>query len=177
MDWVNMTRVKKFTPMNVFFNKFRKPLFKMGNRPVYYMGNGFLVSYSSKMFRVENNSRVEYGDEGEYALSAYYFLKKQDLEAHFKIKQEQYNFEGDELGGVFEIIDTISINSTYEQVASCFRQKSSIAYYQEGETRAFNNGRFEFQNNFVTCGNYTFFFFGKSKKTKVGGFEFTFAEW
>ncbi len=176
MDWANMPQVKKFTPMNDFINKFGKPLFKMGSRPVYYIGNGFLVSYSPKIFRVENNSRVEYGDEGEYALSVYYFVKKQDLEAHFKIKQEQYNFESDELGGVFEIIDTIGVNSTYEQVTSYFRQKSSVAYYQEGQTRAFNNGKFEFLNNFVTWGSYTFFFFGKSKKTKVSGFEFTFTE-
>lgn len=70
----------------------------------------------------------------------------------------------------------IGINSTFEQVANYFSQKSNVAYYQEGETRALNNGTFAFQNNFVIWGNYTFFFFGKSKKTKVSGFEFTFNE-
>lgn len=162
--------------MNDMFNKFGKPMFKMGSRPVYYIGNGYLISYSPKMFKVENSSRIEYGNEGEYALSMLYFVKKQNLEAHFKIKQEQYNFESDELGEVFEIIDTIGINSTFEQVTNYFKQKSNIAFYQEGETRVFNNGKFEFQNNFVTWGNYSFFFFGKSKKTKVSGFEFTFKE-
>jgi hypothetical protein len=128
------------------------------------------------MFKVENNSRVEYGDVGEYALSVYYFTKKQDLEAHFKIKKEQYNFESDEFEREFKIIDIIGMNSTYEQVTRYFREKSNVAYYQEGETRSMTDGKFEFQNNFVMWGNYTFFFFGKSKKTKISGFEFTFSE-
>ncbi|MBP1756847.1 MAG: hypothetical protein H6Q59_3245 [Firmicutes bacterium] len=176
MDWTNITMVKKFTAIDDVFEKLGKPMFKMGSRPVYYMGKGFSVSYSPKMFKVENNNRVEYGDEGEYALSTYYFFKKQDLEEYFKIKQEQFNFESNELGGVFQIIDEIGMNSTYEQVTSYFKQRSSLAYYQEGETRAFLNGKFDFQNNFVIWGNYTFFFFGKSKETKISGFEYTFPE-
>ncbi|MFZ5354443.1 MAG: hypothetical protein ACOZCL_17205 [Bacillota bacterium] len=176
MDWINVSQVKKFTPMKDFIDKYGEPIFKLGARPVYYMGNGFLVSFSDKMFKVENSTRIEYGDEGEYAISIYYFTRKQDLEAHFKIKNEQFDFEGDDLGGTINIIDEISINSSYEQVASFFKQKSNLAYYQEGETRAFKNGKFDFQNNFVTWGNYTFFFFGKSKKTKVSGFEFIFKD-
>lgn len=174
MKWTNITKVKKFTPLDQVFLEIKEPIFKMDNKPVYYMGNGFLISYSPKQFRVENCERVEYGEVGEFALNAYYFGKRQHLEKYFKIENEIYLFEKDELLSPFIIIDEIGVNSTYEQVTSYFRQRSNLVYYREGETREFNNGRFAFVNNFVTWGNYTFFFFGNSRKTRVSGFKFTF---
>lgn len=57
MDWINISKIKKFTPVNEVFNNYGRPLFKLDSRPVYYMGNGFLLSFTHKMFKVENNCR------------------------------------------------------------------------------------------------------------------------
>lgn len=178
MEWIELSRIKKFTSIKDVFEKVGLPKFKLGNRPVYYMGKGFLISFSSRKFKAENNNRVEYGEEGEYALSVYFFKNKKDLKAHFKIKNEQFSFEENDILGNenFEIFEGIELNSTLDQVANYLIPKSTGAYYHKGETRAFNNGIFTFQNNFVAWDNYIFFFFDKSTNTKVSGFECTLVE-
>ncbi|WP_139025425.1 hypothetical protein [Acetonema longum] len=177
MNWKELIDVKKFTPSEEIFKRFGFPKFKLGSRPVYYMGNGFLLGFSSKMFKVDNSNRVEYGEEGEYALRVHYFKNKHDVEAIFKIKNEPFPFDEDILGNRdFEIIEEIETNSTFEHVTACLRAKSNAVYYREGETRALRDGAFVFQNKFVTWDNYTFLFFDTSKKAKMSGFEYTFKE-
>ena len=176
MEWSKIAEIKKFTSLQQVFALYGSPKFKLGTRTVYYMGDGVLLSYSLRLFKLENSSRIEYGDEGEYALNVYFFANKHELEKYFKIKQEQYDFEGDNLGNAFEIVDGIAINSTYEQVTNLLRAKLRLEYYQEGETRALNDGEFGFQNNYVMWGNYNFLFFGKTKKAKLSAFQFTFKE-
>ena len=173
LNWHSLSQIEKFTPIKNVFESIGAPKFKLGIKPVYYMGRGYLISYTPMKFRVENSKRVEFGDNGEYALNIYFFMLKQELKEYFKINDEKYVFEGETLGEPFEIFDSISINSTYEEVINILRPKSTLAYYQDGETKVMKNGVFEFQNNFVIWSNFNFLFYGKSKKTKLSAFQFT----
>ncbi|WP_371375255.1 hypothetical protein [Sporomusa aerivorans] len=176
MKWKDLKNINKFTPIKDVFEKIGLPKFKLGSRPIYYMGNGFLISYSNKMFKVENSNRVEYGVEGEYVLSIYYFSNKHELETFYIMKDEYYSFEGDVLSSDnFEIFDEIKLGITYEQLNNYLRNKQPRMFYQNGETRTLSNGKFCFQNNYVHWGNHIFFFFGKSKNTKLSGFEYIFS--
>lgn len=174
MEWTKFLEIKKFTHIDNVFKSIGNPMFRLGTRPIYYIRDGFLISYSPTKFRIENNKRIEYGEQGEYALSLYYFSNKQNLEEYFKLNQEKYEFEADIFDNSFEIVEGIQTISTNEQVINLFKHKSTNIFYQEGETRTMTNGKFEFQNNFVKWGSFTFLFFGKSKKTKMSGFEFMF---
>lgn len=174
MYWSNLGSVRKFTPIMDFFSEFGVPMFKFGDRPIYYMGNGFSVFYSQRMFTVENNTRLEYGDIGEYVLGIYYFNKKKDMLLFLKIDNGEYYFEGDILGEEFCIINKIDFNSTYDHVANYFKQNQCFKYYREGESRRLINGKLEFQNSFITSDNFDFFFFEKGKKSKISGFRFVF---
>lgn len=176
MEWNKIIQIKKFIPLQEVFNRFGTPKFKLGERPIYYIGNGLLASYTNKKFRIENSSRIEYGDEGEYILSIYFFMKKKELEDYFKLKEEKYDFEGDILGISFKIMDGVEINSTFDQVTELLRLIPNSEYYQEGETRAFRDGVFEFQNKYVIWRDFTFLFFGKNKKTPLSAFELTLKE-
>lgn len=176
MYWAEILRIKKFTPINEIFENLGKPMFRLGNRPVYYLGNGFLLSYSQKKFKIVNSIRVDYGDESEYALNFFYFTKSQYLETYFALKKGQYNFQNYNFEWIFTIVDEINTNWTFSQVKNYIRQKSDTTYYQVGETRFFNNGELSFQNNFIIWGDYTFLFFEKSNTTKISGFEFTLSE-
>jgi hypothetical protein len=176
MDWPSISRIKKFTPLNDLFREYGNPLFKLGNGAAYYVGNGLLLTYSHIRFKVENSCRIEYGEEGEYALSVCYFVNKKNIEVYLKLLDSEFNFDNEVFNNSFNIIDEISVSSTFAEVSNKLREKAGSAYYQEGEKRALKSGKFVFQNNFIIWGNYTFFFFGKSKKTKMGGFEYTFEE-
>ncbi len=176
MDLINLLSIKKFTPVSEIFKQFNSPLFKLGERPAYYMGNGFLLSYSSNMFKIVNNNRVQFGDEGEYALSVYYFIERKYLEAYFKIGGEKFDFKNDILGELNVIFEPVKMEWTFEQVSMYLRTKANEVYYHEGETRTLNGDVFGFQNHFINYDNYTFFFFEKSKKTKISGFEFVLVE-
>jgi hypothetical protein len=82
MEWTKISKIKKFTLIDDVFKIIGKPMFRLGTRQIYYIGDGFLISYSSIKFRIENNTKIEYGDQGEYALSIYYFSNKQNLEKY-----------------------------------------------------------------------------------------------
>lgn len=176
MNWELLMQIKKFTPMQEILKHYGQPRFILDSRPVLYLGNGFLISYTTRKFKIEGGERIEYGDEGQYALSVYYFQKKNELELYFKLESGNYDFEGDILGNSFEILEKVSLNSTYEEVTKQLRLGLNSVYYQEGETRAFSKQNFGFQNKFIMWGNYIFLFFGEKKTTKLSAFEFTFSE-
>ncbi len=175
MDWKELSLTTKFTPLEKVFEKYGKPKFKLGDRPVYYMGNGFLLSYCERKFKVEGLNRVEYGDLGEYILSASFFRHKQELILSYHIEEnEEYPFDSDTFGSEFEIVEGVKVGFTFEDVTKILRPISSLVYYREGETKSMKNGVFKFRNQFIEYGNYTFIFFGKFKKTKLSAFDFTF---
>lgn len=165
MNWSELNQIKKFTPIN------QLPISKclITDRPLYYLGNGFLISYTDRRFNVEGDERIEYGDEGEYALNIYYFQNRQELEMYFKLKEALIDYY--ELPGKsFEISEGIFIGDTFQEVNRLLRDNSK---YQDGETRALRNGAFRFQNSYISWTDYNFFFFEKSKKASLTGFQYT----
>lgn len=175
MMWNKLNSIQRFTPLNEVFDLYGHPKFRLGTRPVYYMGKGFLISYTSKKFRVENNNRIEFGEKGEYALSIYFFINRKELERYFKINQEEYEFE-ECIEDNFDIFEGVNTNLSFQQVKASIDKKSELAFYQEGETRGFINGKFNFSNKYIVWGRYTFLFFGKSNSTKLSAFEYSFEE-
>jgi hypothetical protein len=178
VKWEDLSRIDCYTPMEEIFKTYCRPKFRLGDRTTYYMGEGFLLGFLNRKFRMENGNRIEYGEPGEYAIKLSFYQKLSELDAHFKLRDEQYEFEGDILGYPFEIVDGIAINSTMEEIRNKLRTQSDKGFYQEGETRALTSlqeGTFVYQNNFIICGKYQFFFFGKSKKTKLTAVEINFS--
>lgn len=168
MDWNDLKQIKKFTPINHL--TFAKHLIK--DRPVYDLGNGFLLSYTDRMFRIDGLERNEFGVEGEYALNLYFFQNRSELEMYFKLKEPLHDYER-VLGGGFVICDGITIGSTFDSVNKLLRSDQS---YQDGETRALRDGLFQFQNSYISWNDFNFFFFEKSKKAMLTGFQFTLPE-
>ena len=85
MNWEVLSKIKKFTELEEIFEKIGEPLFRLENRPIYYMGEGFFIAYTERKFRVENLNREESGETGEYLLSIYYFSDIKNIELFFKI--------------------------------------------------------------------------------------------
>ena len=171
MEWDEIRKEKNFTEMHLIFEKYGEPKFKLKDLPIYYMGEGFLLAYSKKKFSMENGSRIEYGEEGEFLIAIYNFINKQDIGKIFFLNIDDYHFEGEIIGKSFPIMDSIDFNSNYSEVSIYFRKKEG--YFNEGESRVLDKNRnFVFRNNWVTWGGYMFYFFGKTKKTKLGAFEY-----
>jgi hypothetical protein len=168
MNWNELRQINKFTPINQL--PFSKRL--ITDRPLYYLGNGFLISFTDKMFRVDGDERIEYGEEGEYALNIYFFQYRNELELYFKLNESLLEYD-DVLGAGFEISEGIYVGSTFQEVNKLLRSNSN---YQDGETRSLRNGAFRFQNLYISWGDYNFFFFKNSKKALLSGFQYTLQE-
>lgn len=176
MNWEILSKLKKFTELEEIFEKIGNPLFKLENKQVYYMGNGFFISYTDRKFRIENLNREEYGDIGEYILSIYYFNDIYNIESFFKIDKNDYNFDDKIKQNCFEIYKDITSISKFKDMQEILRKNTDGIYYREGESRGLKNGEFEFKNKFISFGDYTFLYFGKSKLTILGGIELVLAE-
>lgn len=173
MEWNTLKKIYRFTPMSDIFQVIGYPKFQLGTRPAYYMGEGFVIGFTPTKFKMEKNDIIDFGEKGEYALCAYYFRDRNELELDFRFKEDEiFNFEGDIIGNCcFEIEENILINSTIDQVETNLCSKAN---YSKGETRDFNGANFVFQNQFIICDKYTFYFYGKGKKAKLSAFKFLF---
>jgi hypothetical protein len=165
MNWDELRQIKKFTPINQL--SISKCL--ITDRPLYYISNGFLISFTNKRFKIEGDERNEYGEEGEYALNIYFFQNRYELEMYFKLKELHIDHDVI-LGKSFEISEGIFIGSTYQEVNSLLLNNPN---YQDGETRAFRNKAFQFQNSYISWNNYNFFFFEESKESSLTAFQYT----
>lgn len=171
--WNTLKNVKKFTPKSELDKIIGAPLFQLEDRPAYYYGKGIIVYYSPRCFKIEGIQRVEYGEPGEYAVGIYHFSDAVALKTEFGL--DSFNasdvtpLEDDIVEGV------ISYHSTYSEIYEWI-QKNPSDYQNGGETRRLVNGKMILQNLFIEYGQYTFFFYGKSKRTKLTGFQFTFNE-
>lgn len=171
--WSVIKAIRKFTPKSELDKIIGAPLFQLENRPAYYYGGGFVVYYSPMCFRVEGIQRIEYGVPGEYAVGLYHFSETAALKTEFGLD----DFDADDISPLEDdIIDgAISYRSTCNEIYTWVRKNPSD-YQNRGETQALVNGKMIFQNLFITYGQYTFFFYGKSKRTKLTGFQFEFNE-
>lgn len=175
MIWNELKDKEKFTPVEDVFKIVGRPKSQLVGKPVYDMGKGILISYCNTMFKVENNQRIEYGEDGKYSLNFYYFQDEEYLKKHFKIKElEPISFDKKT---EFDIVGDITTNSSFEEVQKYCKENSKGVFFRVADTNAMNEERkFEFQNKTITWGSFTFFFFGKSKKTKLSGYRYTLSE-
>lgn len=175
MNWNDLVKIRKFTPMENIFIKFGKPKFQLGEKLIYYMGNGYLISFSERPFLIDDEiGRTEYGEVGEYALRCTYIKTKCYLEQNYGLKQNRYELENVFDQHPFTIIDDVTTEMTLKKVKDMFRLNGKP--YGEIEHRAFMDGTFTFQKKIITCDNFQFYFFGKSSNTVMGGVEFLFME-
>ena len=171
--WNMLKGVKKFTPKSELDKIIGTPLFQLENRPVYYYGNGIAVYFSSQCFRVEGIQRVEYGALGEYAVGIYHFSDVTALKTGLGLNV----FGADDVVPLKDDIinGAISYHSTYNEVWR-WVQKNPSDYQTEGVTQELVNGKMAFKYSFITYGQFEFFFYGKSKRTKLTGFQYVFNE-
>ena len=171
--WNMLKGVKKFTPKSELDKIIGTPLFQLENRPVYYYGNGIAVYFSSQCFRVEGIQRVEYGALGEYAVGIYHFSDVTALKTGLGLNV----FGADDVAPLKDdIIDgAVSYRSTYNEIWK-WAQKNRSDYQTEGVTQELVNGKMVFKYSFITYGQFEFFCYEKSKRTKLTGFQFVFSE-
>jgi len=178
MEWKALSKIKRFTPMSEVFITVGNPRFRLGNRKIYYMGNGFVITYSPKMFRVENLEagddfdKTEYGSEGEYAVSVSFFKSIEDLKSYFFLRNEHYDFIESEFGKTVEIVDDITTDSRLGELSSRLRIDSRGKGYSASESRTPIDGDFKFRNITLYWDKFEFLFFSQDKETQMGGFSF-----
>lgn len=68
MEWKNIINLKRFLPLQDVFIQIGQPLFKFEGRPVYYMGDGFLIIGIS-YYSPHQNKRI-------YAIVTKHAIKK-----------------------------------------------------------------------------------------------------
>ena len=170
--WERLKRVKKFTPKAQLDQIIGPPLFQLEDRPVYYYGGGMAVYFSPRCFRIEGIQRVEYGEPGEYAVGVYHFSDTAALKEELGLS----DFSMDDAAALEgEITDGVSYQATYDEVCKWARENRP-GDCRGGETRRLKGEKMVFKNLFLMCGQYDFYFYGKSKRTKLTGFRFVFDE-
>lgn len=71
-----------------------------------------------------------------------------------------------------DIVDgVITYQSTFQKIHRC-AARHSLEYYSEGETQRQVEGSMAFLRRWITWEEYEFYFYGKSRRTKVTGFRF-----
>ncbi|NOU85758.1 hypothetical protein GC102_08220 [Paenibacillus sp. LMG 31460] len=162
MKWNQINNIKRFTPLV----QLSFPKLHLTDRPLYYLGSGFMLSYTNRQFKIEGYERVEFGEKGEYALGMYYFKYRKELEQYMNLTLP---FQDEVFGGVFEIVKGIAVGDTYLKV----KNKLSCGY-QIDETRRLKDGDLIFQNANISWKDFRFFFFERSNKSELTGFQLTF---
>ena len=71
-----------------------------------------------------------------------------------------------------DIVDgVITYQSTFQEIHRCAAQHS-LEYYSEGETQRLVEGSMAFLRRWIAWEEYEFYFYGKSRRTKMTGFHF-----
>ena len=171
--WLRMKEICKFTPRAELEKLAGPAKFQLEDRLAYYHGGGFVVYYSPMRFRVEGLQRVEYGQPGEYAVGMYHFSSDESLRLEMGLDRaatEDAAPIGEEVleGG-------ITYSSTFRDARS-WMAAHMPGLYQEGEVWRMVDGTMTLVNRYLSDEQYQLFFFGKSQKTKLGGFQFVFKE-
>lgn len=71
-----------------------------------------------------------------------------------------------------DIVDgVITYQSTFQEIRRC-AARHSLEYYSEGETQRLAEGSMAFLRRWIAWEEYEFYFYGKSRRTKMTGFHF-----
>lgn len=168
-----LKKMKKFTTKEEIDKIFGQPKCQIEDRQLYYYGNGLFIAYSVKCFKVENCERIEYGEDGVYAVCIYHFADVKMIKEYFELD----DFKADDIEEFTHIIDDeVTYGKTFYEIHNLGLEKINMDYYREGENWAFINGKMEIQNLFIIYGSYTLLFRGHSKENKISGFQYTLCE-
>ncbi|NRF96320.1 hypothetical protein HQN89_36865 [Paenibacillus frigoriresistens] len=168
--WNQLNKIQRFTPIRNLENVTTK--LQLPNKPVYYLGSGFHISYTDIQFKVEDLEKKEYGEAGEYCLNIYFFKLRSDLIKYFNLNPEDMGSYSD-VNNNFEVLEGISINSTYNEIINVLKGKNQGHNLQTGESRRLINEEFMFHYDYINWNNYIFMFFDKSKNAKLRSFQYT----
>lgn len=169
-----LKKFRKFTTKDEIDKLVGSPKCQIEDRLLYYYGKGIFIAYSPRCFKVVGCERIEYGDEGLFAVNIYHFADVEMLKECLNLS----TFEEDDIEKIADnVIDKeVTYDMTFSEIHKLGLGKKYVYDYSEGETRVLANGKMKVQNLFIMCGNYTLFFRGKSKKSKLSGFEYTLCE-
>ncbi len=171
--WSTLKNLKKFTPKAEVDRIIGMPIVPLEDRPAYYYGRGIVIYYSPTRFKVTGIQRVEYGDPGEYAVGLFHFSTAAVLKTELGLS----SFEADDIAPFNEDIayGVISYRSTFREIHQ-WAVKNTPEDYHEGITQRLVDGKMTFFRRFILYGPYELYFYGRSKLTKVEGFQFVFPE-
>ena len=171
--WNTLREIRKFTPKAEVDRILGVSPVQIEDRPAWYYGGGFVLHYSPVRFRVEGIQRVEYGGPGEYVVGGWHFPDAGTL----KLELGLTCFDAADAAPLEEdIVDgVITYQSTFQEIHRCAAQ-CSLEYYSEGETRRQVEGGMAFLKRWIAWEQYEFYFYSKSRRTKVSGFRFTLPE-
>lgn len=171
--WSTLKNIQKFTRKSDLDAIIGKPQFQIEDRLVYYYGGGITIYFSPKCFRIEGIQRVEYGEMDEYAVGLYHFSDAATLMMGLGLD----SFPADDVAPLEDdVIDgVITYQSTFNDIHR-YAVKNPMEDYREGETHRIVDDKLVLLNRFIQCGQYDLYFYGKSKRTKLSGFQFVFSE-
>ena len=172
--WPQFREIKKFTTKKEVDRTFGKPQVQIGNLPVYYYGNGFLIGYPPIFFNNQEPEKIKYGNKEMFATKVFHFSDIQALEKNFRIE----NFTANDVMPFDEniISDFINYDSTFSEILNWTNTGFHNVYHSSGETRRLINGKVERINVFIIYGQYKLYFYKKEINSKSSGFEFTLSE-
>ena len=172
--WPQFRDIKKLTTKKEVDRVYGKPHVQIGDLPVYYYGNGFLIGYVNNRYKVQRGKNFKNRSKEEFAHTIYHFGNTQFLPLHFGVDNikldDAEKFEGN-------IINQFATyNSTFIEILNWTNAGFHNVYTTSGETRRLINGKVERINIFITYGQYTLYFYEKEINSKVSGFEFVLSE-
>lgn len=170
--WKTLNGLSKFTPKEEVDRILGTPGIQLEDRPAWYYGGGFVLSYSPVRFRIQGIRRAEYGGAGAYLIDGWHFPQAGILRAELNLSR----FDAEDAAPLEEeIAGGITYQSTLQEIHRRAARRS-LAYYSEGETQRLAEGGMAFLRRWIAWEQYEFYFYGKSGKTKVSGFRFTLPE-
>ena len=109
------------------------------------------------------------GKPGEYIVGGWHFPDADTL----KLELGLTCFDAEDAAPLEEdIVDGVIIyQSTFQEIHRC-AARHSLEYYSEGETQRLVEGSMAFLRRWIAWEEYEFYFYGKSRRTKMTGFHF-----
>lgn len=169
--WKNWKKIAKFTKKEFVDELLGPDLFRVNDRQIYYYGSGFILSFTSRKFRIENQERVVYGEEGLFLVNIYHFVSKELLMRYLNIDtfdcSDTTAFEEDIIEGC------VNYSSNYSDIYKSLKIMDKDCFFQAGEDRILRNGEFVFSNRYIFWDSFGFLFEKDSDKAILSGFQYS----
>ncbi len=169
--WKQYKKLRKFMEKESVEKIVGAAKFQVSNRPLFYYGNGFLLGFTTRKFRIENLERIEYGEEGQYLMNIYHFANKELLMKYLNVEDFEDSgiatFEDDIIEG------HVNYLSKYSEICKLHKRLGNNDFFQCGIDKVLSNGEFVFRNRFIFWDSFKLFFEEDSPKAKLSGFQYT----